>query len=482
MTSRTIKTMAAACLVWLAADNSASAKAQVNSDYFDSIDTLLVTSQFEELDKLADELRKTDARFTGGEPKLASFYTIVGAIAPRNAAPNVDLDRSFETRRALLQSWLDVRPKSDAAHIAMAELWITYAWHGRGHAYVPGTEAKQLEAYIQRLQTAQGYLSGLDPKSNPEIYSEMNQLAELSPSPAAVRTMVYDAATHAFPAYFPFYSMRANFLEEKWDGAPGDLAKFTQSLLDAPGNDAGKIAYATIATDYLHEFAIYHRFQMLGLSWPVLKDAFKAMEKHFGLSEAGWDAYSTYAALAGDNAAALEGVAHVREFAEQGYIVDQNTMGLDCLEGIGMEHNAFEAIKWYGRSAAQADPLGEYELGWIYENVQPDGFPKGYEEAMPWLQKAAAQGFIQADNDIGYLYENGYGVKQDYAKAAEMFRIGVDHDYSRSEFHLGTLYDRGLGVEKDEIKALELIDKAAIWNDPDAQKWLAQHQPVQPSL
>jgi TPR repeat protein len=218
------------------------------------------------------------------------------------------------------------------------------------------------------------------------------------------------------------------------------------------------------------------------LSWPVLKDAFKTMEKSYGLSEGNWDAYSVYAALAGDNAAAQEGVAHVREFAEQGYIIDQNALGLDYLENIGVERSAFEAIKWYERSAAQSDPVGEYQLGWIYENMQPDGFPKGYEEAMPWLQKAAAQGSTQADNDIGYLYENGFGVKQDYAKAAEMYRIGVDHDYSRSEYHLGTLYDRGLGVEKNEKKALELINKAAIWNDQDAQKWLAQHESAQPSL
>jgi TPR repeat protein len=44
------------------------------------------------------------------------------------------------------------------------------------------------------------------------------------------------------------------------------------------------------------------------------------------------------------------------------------------------------------------------------------GVDRDYAEAMKWYQKAADQGNAIAEGDVGFMYDNGQGVQQDYAE------------------------------------------------------------------
>lgn len=62
---------------------------------------------------------------------------------------------------------------------------------------------------------------------------------------------------------------------------------------------------------------------------------------------------------------------------------------------------------------------------------------------------------------IGKLYSFGYGVEQDYPKAAEWYEKSVAYNNPFASYSLGSLYYRGQGIEKDEEKAYKLFRMAA---------------------
>lgn len=61
---------------------------------------------------------------------------------------------------------------------------------------------------------------------------------------------------------------------------------------------------------------------------------------------------------------------------------------------------------------------------------------------------------------MGLLYQEGFGVKQDKAKALELVRQASDAGYAPAQCELGNRYFEGRGVEKSYEKAVELYAKA----------------------
>ena len=86
---------------------------------------------------------------------------------------------------------------------------------------------------------------------------------------------------------------------------------------------------------------------------------------------------------------------------------------------------------------------------------------RAYDAALPWVQYAADLGLAGGLNILGVLYIGGYGVPQDYAKAAELYQKGADAGDSDAMVNLGLLYENGQGVSQDYAKAAALLQKAA---------------------
>ena len=84
-----------------------------------------------------------------------------------------------------------------------------------------------------------------------------------------------------------------------------------------------------------------------------------------------------------------------------------------------------------------------------------------YTKAAPLFRKAAEQGHAIAQNDLGWLYEEGKGVRQDYTQAAEWYRKAAEQGYASAQNNLGILYEEGKGVLEDYQKAVEWYRKAA---------------------
>ena len=82
------------------------------------------------------------------------------------------------------------------------------------------------------------------------------------------------------------------------------------------------------------------------------------------------------------------------------------------------------------------------------------------------LQKNVALG-LTIQGFLGVMYANGQGVKQDYAKAVELYQKAAEQGDASAQYNLGIMYKNGLGVKQNYTKAKEYFGLACDNKDQD---------------
>jgi TPR repeat protein len=71
---------------------------------------------------------------------------------------------------------------------------------------------------------------------------------------------------------------------------------------------------------------------------------------------------------------------------------------------------------------------------------------------------------------LGYLYQAGLGVQQDFAAAAQWYRLSADQGNIAAQNNLGSLYEKGRGVPRDLVQSVVWYSLAAAQGNPDAAR------------
>ena len=157
----------------------------------------------------------------------------------------------------------------------------------------------------------------------------------------------------------------------------------------------------------------------------------------------------------------------LKKAAEQGDAQAQHNLGLCYANGIGVEKNLSEAVKWYRKAAEQGDAQAQFNLGVCYANG--DGVEKNPTEAVKWWRKAAEQGVAQAQYNLGICYAFGKGVEKNPTEAVKWWRKAAEQGDAQAQYNLGNCYAFGDGVEKNLSEAVKWWRKAAEQGDAPAQ-------------
>jgi TPR repeat protein len=158
------------------------------------------------------------------------------------------------------------------------------------------------------------------------------------------------------------------------------------------------------------------------------------------------------------------------QLAEQGQKEAQYRTANHYVEGLGVEQDIYEAIKWYRKAAEQGHAKAQHELAMCY--YEGDGVDKNMREAIKWCRKAAEQGYARSQFSLGAAYANGEGVDKDEVEAAKWLHKSAEQGHPFAQYELAKFYLDGVGVEKNFDKAIDYLQKAAEQGLEDAQKAL----------
>lgn len=133
---------------------------------------------------------------------------------------------------------------------------------------------------------------------------------------------------------------------------------------------------------------------------------------------------------------------------------------------------AAEVLKNARPLADNGNANAQYNMGVLYDEGY--GVKQDYAKARSWYEKAAAQNYAKAEHNLGIMYQEGHGVSQSSAKAAEWFRRAAEHGEPAAQNNLAVLYVRGQGVEQDLGEAAKWAAKAAEAGNSSAKNNLPQ--------
>lgn len=266
------------------------------------LEARLMKGAYGELDQIADGYRAAQARRQGGSWALSWAYFVLSRIAEGGCTcgPKTT-DIGFDAKREKLEAWLKTNPNSLTAKVALAKLWLNYAWAGRGGDGAQKTSQAQFDAYFERAARAMALLKPLDANADPEIYDLELQATPTLPNPRESLIAIYDRAAHAFPDFPDYAAIKFNYLLERWYGEPGEAQAFTRSLIEAPDKDAGLSAYFDVASGALRTFGGKpSTFADTGLDYATLVKAFASRSALFGSGKYEMNVLMAYAVAARD--------------------------------------------------------------------------------------------------------------------------------------------------------------------------------------
>lgn len=138
-----------------------------------------------------------------------------------------------------------------------------------------------------------------------------------------------------------------------------------------------------------------------------------------------------------------------------------------------------QALEIWKPAAESGDKVSAFNVGVLY--AQGLGVDADPVEAVRWYRRSAIAGYANAQFNLGAAYYSGEGTEVNLAQAASWWEQAADQDHPEALYNLATLYRRGKGVERDVDKAIYLFQRAASLGDARAQDALAELKAGRPA-
>lgn len=259
---------------------------------------LLAKKDFDGLDALADELRKSQAESACGRWKLDYFYWAF-------SHDGIKRDSEWTKRIDAVKEWVDKKPESVTARVALANLKWRYAWVARGGGWAEDVNDEGWRKMREREAEALKILQEVQPDC-PRWYFVRLELAKDMKYERKEYDTIFEQAVARYPTYKHAYFLKAKCLQPRWHGEEGEWEKFAEESADKRGGDEGDVLYTQIVwdVDSTGWYAKGNIFKDFRLLWPRIQKGFAVMMKNHPESKWLESEYCKLACLAGDRSAA----------------------------------------------------------------------------------------------------------------------------------------------------------------------------------
>lgn len=197
------------------------------------------------------------------------------------------------------------------------------------------------------------------------------------------------------------------------------------------------------------------------------------------------------------NRAAIDTLRYVYE---HGTARIQKEIGSIYYDGIGVEQNCHEGVKWYIKSARKGYSVALQILSSIADKGNLDvwkelgdmyysgsGVPRNYANAAECYAKAAEKGNKAAvdtlsdiyknvdsgiQKELGDIYYKGQGVRQNYAEAMKWYAKSAEHGNADASLRVGDMYCKGQGAYQNFHEGVKWYIKSARMGNSSARNIL----------
>lgn len=256
----------------------AATDVHATSRYEDTVRGLLKQGKLDELDCIADSARSHKEKFSGGMWKIHLLYWGLSDPQPENVHAT---ESDWQGLLANLQQWVNTKPNSVTARIALASAYAEYAWAARGDGYSNTVSDSGWRLFGERLAKARQLLDEADrlPTKCPEWFVAMLDVALGEGWNFDEIHSLYDKAVAFEPGYYYYYRQFGNLLLPKWFGEQGDTERFAEQVANEAGGDRGDALYFQIATKLICGCSDQPK-----MSLPRIVKGFNASERLYGPS------------------------------------------------------------------------------------------------------------------------------------------------------------------------------------------------------
>lgn len=198
---------------------------------------LLAAKKYDEIEKVAAQLQKSNAANVQGAPHLASFFA--GLTQSAGGLP---------VTQKRIAAWRVARPKSNLARLAAVAMWTSAGYDARGSG-VASTITDAMSARIDAaLQKGAATLKTLPASAfdSPLAFDVVLGWGLLASAPREYFDHYFETGIKKFPNYLPLYTQRAHDLLPRWFGEPGEWEAMAKKRADQIGGEEGDVFYAHI--------------------------------------------------------------------------------------------------------------------------------------------------------------------------------------------------------------------------------------------
>ncbi|MBJ6724611.1 M23 family metallopeptidase [Geomesophilobacter sediminis] len=255
---------------------------------------LLAAEKYDQLESLAKELRRTQARFRDGGWKIHAFFE--GIAAPER--------ESREAWAALVQrlvSWRKANPDSLTSLTALTSALNNVCWYASGAGYDSISRAEYRELYgLRQAAILEFEKVKVGPADDcPERYLLLLVLAKNDGLDRAAFEKRYKTAVAFEPRYYDYQLAKAEYLAEDMFGANGPARRFIDQVATKDAGKEGKaIVMRVLAANYRTLAKL--TFKKGGFTWPQVKESYAQIEKLYPGSVWNLNLYARLACIAGD--------------------------------------------------------------------------------------------------------------------------------------------------------------------------------------
>jgi hypothetical protein len=156
----------------------------------------------------------------------------------------------------------------------------------------------------------------------------------------------------------------------------------------------------------------------------------------------------------------------------KGYLGLALLYSADEFGGTKNAHKNYKKAEYYALKNANTSSRLCLILGNIYSEGGDD-VERDYSKSFYWWQKGSKLEGDESEDcsyNLGWLYYNGYGVRRDYKKAYESYKLTIKKDETMSDpyYQLSVMFRNGQYVKANKDSVRFYLQKAAKYGDTDA--------------